>query len=185
MLCSLCFHNSSGLFGLHFDSKIIVYHLLTYRTLSSSTKKQQFFFAFPDSFTLFCSLRSRSVSKRICKKFGSTELMYTHRERAYLLSCLFCRLSLRRSLRFCVHTVKWLCQNWSDESVWQTRFINSTPHQHFKSTKYTHQLGDALNIAVLTHVCCLFYICFCCGCWFCRSVGWSVDLVAYARGWYL
>lgn len=158
MLWPLCFHNSSGLFGLLFDSKIIVYHLLTYPTLSSPTKKQQFLLFFSwFLYTILFATFSLCVKANMQKIRKHWTNVYTPSEHICCFLVYFSFVVATFVTFLCTqHTVKWLCQNWSNESVWQTRFINSTPHQHFKSTKHTHQLGDALNIAVLAHVCCLF-----------------------------
>lgn len=117
MLCPLCFLDSFVLFRLLFGSKIIVSHLLTHTHTHTESffhrrhQKKTAILVFPDSFTRFCSLCFRCVSKRICKQFGSTELMYTHRANIFgsLFSFFFCfhsSSSLRCSLRFYVHTVK-------------------------------------------------------------------------------
>lgn len=142
-----------------------IFHLLTYRTFSSPTKNGNF--SFPDSFytILFAtfSLYVKASMQKIRKHWTN---VYTHRANIFdfLFLCVFCFFARRCDVRYgsmCVHTVKWLWQNWSDESVWQTRFINSTPYQHIWSQRNIHiNPDDASIIAMLIHIWCLFHILF-------------------------
>lgn len=100
-------------------------------------------FSFPDSFTLFCPLRFRSVSKLICKIFGSIVLMFTEANIFFSSVSLLFSSFFFWSLRLGVYTHGDLREMTVPKLLGRLglagRIINSTPHQHLRNPQPTRR----------------------------------------------